>query len=149
MAYRPDAVATDSKGAPVLIVEAKRRAEATREWAAAFRRNLIAHGALDTPAYFLLVFPRRLFLWEPDQADALDDPPRFEIDATTLLAPYFEEAGVAPDTVSGYGFELIVAAWLYDVLRQAGQDEPRAHWLIESGLGNRLRGARLSLEPAL
>ena len=77
--------------------------------------------------------------------------PTFEVDVESTFAPYFESAGVDPRNVGGYAFELIVAAWLGDVMWPAlsteGQGDDR-DWLARSGFRAAVRGGRIEYEAA-
>ena len=65
------------------------------------------------------------------------------------LAPYFESVDVSPGEVSGHAFELVVGAWLGDVMRSArrtGEDTDTLHRLIESGFRTAVKDGRLEYE---
>jgi hypothetical protein len=77
--------------------------------------------------------------------------PAFEVDAQPIFKPYFGRAGVNPADVSGRAFELVVAAWLGDLIRLAEQPENLSngqHWLVETGLLDAVRNGRIEYEVA-
>jgi hypothetical protein len=122
----------------VLAVEAKRRSNASAEWAAQMRRNLSAHGMVPDAPYFLLALPDKFFLWK--DAPALQAvPPDFEFDATDALRPYLDLLHYPVDELSAASFESIVRLWLEDLVRENGSG--RSSWLRASGLDKQLRNA--------
>ena len=144
---RADIVAVGASGSSTLVVEVRDRLGVSPDWAAKLRRNLIAHGVVGNAKYFLLATPDRFFLWKDIAVGALEVPPTCLIDAMDLLAPYFAAAGISPKKVSEHSFELIVAAWLRDLL--ATDDLPtnvrQTHpWLSE--LFDELKGGHVACE---
>ncbi len=147
MSSRADLVAFDVTGGSVLVVEAKDRLRVSADWAAKLRRNLVAHGVVGKAKYFLLATPDRFFVWINGAEDLSEVPPTYEIDPSELLAPYFSAAGITPETVSGDSFELIVGAWLRDLLatdtlpNEIHQNHP---WL--SAVFDDLKGGHVAYE---
>ena len=119
----------------VLVVEVKNKLNASSEWAARLRRNILAHGTLPKSPYFLLVFPDRFYLWTAADTQLDQSEPNYTIDARPILQPYFEQARVAAKQISGQSLELIVASWLGETIHseELSKDESQ-RWLIESGL---------------
>ena len=152
MGYPADIAAYDNAGKVVLIVEVKSRRGTSADWAAKTRRNILAHSSALAVPYFLLALPDRFYLWKSTGSETIKEgePPTFEVDAFPLLRPYYERLGQATaDSLSGGGFELIVASWLTEILwAQDPSDlsEQNRQWLEESGLYQALRGARLAVE---
>lgn len=139
---RYDFAAYDGDGHLKVLIEAKRRSHTSRDWAAAFRRNLLAHGHTPEAELFVLVLPDRIYTWRA--GSAMDAPPDAEIDAAPILAPYFKRAHVDPKTIDAMAFELLVAWWLEDLARQVGPDEQ----LQRSGLAEALAGGRIARDVA-
>ena len=128
-------------GSLALLVDAKTRKGTSTHWAAELRRNLIAHGALSLKTMFLLATPGAVYVWRSGlPADALAS---HEFVAGQLFRPYLEAAGFTPDAVNGDAFELIVGAWLRDVVH--GSAERNAH-LEGTGLPSLLKGGRVESE---
>jgi hypothetical protein len=125
-----------------LVVEARRRSQTSADWAAHFRRNLMAHANLAPGGLFAIVAPDKIYTWRAGAPP--DAPPDAEIDARPIFAPYFERAKTAPDHIDAMAFELLVAWWLEDVARGAGSN----HDLEESGLLEALAGGRIAREVA-
>ena len=147
MSSRADMVAVDAAGGSILVVEAKDRLRVSAAWAAKLRRNLIAHGVVGMAKYFLLATPDRFFLWKNAADDLSEVPPTYEIDPSDLLAPYFTAAGITPETVSGHSFELIVGAWLRDLLASdtlPNEIHQKHPWL--SALLDDLKGGHVAYE---
>jgi hypothetical protein len=66
MAVRRDSgwdLSVDNRdGQLALVVEVKRKTNASPEWAAKLRRNILAHGTFPKAPYFLMVFPDKFYL---------------------------------------------------------------------------------------
>jgi hypothetical protein len=124
-------------GQLALVVEIKRKTNVSPEWAAKLRRNILAHGTFPKAPYFLMVFPDKFYLWSNAEAYQDQSEPTYTIDASPILQPYFERAGVAADQISGASLELIVASWLGEIIHANQLPEnidASQQWLIESGL---------------
>ena len=155
MAITPDAgwdlSIKDPKGQLVLIVEVKRKTNASPDWAATFRHNILAHGTFPNAPYFLLAFPDKFYLWANTEAYPEQTQPTYAIDARPILRPYLEGAGVTADQISGQSLEIIIASWLGEIIH-SGQppttDDISLYWLVESGLYNALAGGRFDHEAA-
>lgn len=61
--HRADLLISDRAGNPVATVELKNRKDMSRDVAVEFRRNLAAHGALESTPYFLLLSQDAGYLW--------------------------------------------------------------------------------------
>lgn len=138
-------------GQLALVVEIKRKTNASREWAAKLRRNIFAHGIFPKAPYFLMVFPDKFYLWSNADAYQEQSEPTYTIDASPVLQPYFERAGVAADQISEASLELIVISWLRAIIHSDQLPEnidASQQWLIESGLYAALVGGKLEYEAA-
>ncbi len=138
-------------GQLALVVEIKRKTNATPEWATKLRRNIFAHGTFPKAPYFLMVFPDKFYLWSNSQAYQDQSEPTYTIDAFPILQPYFERAGVVADQISGASLELIIASWLGEIIHSNQLPEnidASQQWLIESGLYAALVGGKLEHEAA-
>ncbi len=73
------------------------------------------------------------------------------IDASPILQPYFQRAGVTNDQISRQSLELIVASWLGEIIHSEkppeGLDDSQ-RWLIDSGLYAALAGGKFQHEVA-
>jgi hypothetical protein len=152
---RPDSrwdLSVDNRnGQLTLVVEVKRKTNVSPEWAAKLRRNILAHGTFPKAPYFLMVFPDKFYLWSNAEAYQEQSEPTYTIDASPILQPYFERAGVAPDQISGVSLELIVTSWLGEIIHANQLPEnidASQQWLIESGLYAALVGGKLEHEAA-
>lgn len=139
----------DANGRLTALAEVKNRKGTSGRWAAKTRRNLLAHGVGCGSDYFLLITPDRLYAWKDAGTEPSEVWPTFEAETGPTFAPYFSHAGVVPDQASGQAFELVVAAWLSDVMRCAdlpdqGSDDRR--WLDESGLRAAIQDGRVEHE---
>ncbi len=121
----------------ILDIEVKTKLNASPEWAARFRRNILAHGTFPKGPYFLMVFPDRFYLWTGADAQSDQREPTYTIDARPILQPYFERAGVTAEHISDQSLELIVASWLGTIIysEQSPEDINKSQqWLVDSGL---------------
>lgn len=155
MAMGPDSgwdLSVDNRdGQLALVVEIKRKTNVSPEWAAKLRRNIFAHGTFPKAPYFLMVFPDKFYLWSNAEAYQDQSEPTYTIDASPILQPYFERAGVAADQISGASLELIVTSWLGEIIHSDQLPEKidaSQQWLIESGLYAALVGGKLEHEAA-
>ena len=142
-----DLVAYDAEGQITLVAEIKNRAGTSRAWATQMRRNLLAHGVMPHSRFFLLALPDRFYLWR-DAGNAPEPvEPSYELDATPFLQPYYEEAQLSPDNVSGLSFELIVTSWLNELIWSgvpASVPEAQRKLLEDSGLLKALEGGSVT-----
>ena len=142
----------DRSGRLTAIAEIKNKLGTSREWAARTRRNLLAHGRAFSADFFLLVTPDRLYVWERAGTEPVQAPPPYEADTRPGLAPYFESAGVDPRYVSGHAFELLVGAWLSDLIRSEemrGESSDDQKWLAKSGFRNAVKGGHVEYEAVV
>jgi hypothetical protein len=132
-------------GQLMLIVEVKTKRNASPEWAARLRRNLLAHGTLLKAPYFLMVFPDRFYLWTDADDQIEKSQPDYIIDAGPILKPYFEQAGISEEQISSQSLDLIVASWLGKIIHTEkfleDTDESQ-QWLISSGLYPAIAGGQ-------
>lgn len=141
----------DRDGRLIAVAEVKNKQGTSPEWAAKLRRNILAHGRHYNADFFLLVTPDRLYIWKSAGAVPTLIQPTYEFDARPIFAPYFERAGVKPSDISGHAFELMVAAWLGDLIRSEEQREALTNGqrlLVESGFLTAARDGRIAYEEA-
>jgi hypothetical protein len=146
-----DILVFDKNGQTALIAEVKNKRGTTSGWAAKMRRNMYAHNLLPDAPFFLLALPDRFYLWNNARITNDASEPTHQIDPMPFLQPYFERSGVAPNSITGKSFELIIASWLNQVLRAGSQQDLQdgnQDWLVSSGLFDRLTGGHLALETA-
>ncbi len=149
MSAQWDLTAFDRDNRLVLAVEVKSKLDASADWAAQFRRNILAHGTLPNARYLLMAFPDRFYLWENVGSAHEPVEPTYTVDARPLLQPYFEQSGVAAEQVSGQSLELIVASWLNEVIHKTPDElDASEQWLVESGLYEAVAGGNLDTEVA-
>jgi hypothetical protein len=148
MSELADIVAYNPEGEIALIVEVKSRTNTSRVWATRMRRNMLAHGSFPSTPYFLLALPDRLYLWK--DAGTIPDliEPRFEFDATPFFQPYYTEAELAPEKLNTQSFEVIVTAWLNELIQSGIPDQTpttQRQLLEESGLVMALKNGNVAL----
>lgn len=144
-----DLVVCNPKNEIVLIVESKNRIGTSSTWAAETRRNMFAHGTTPNSPYFLLALPDRFYLWK----DAGNTPdlvlPSYEIDARPFLQPYFEKAHLSPNEVGYYSFELLISAWMNELINWGiapNVPDESKKLLQDSGLPEALKDATIALQ---
>ena len=141
----------DRTGRLIAIAEVKNKEGTSPEWAAKFRRNMLVHGGYSQADFFLLVTPDRLYIWKNAGTAPTLVQPTYELDAQPLFAPYFERARMSPNDISGHAFELMVAAWLGDLVRSEEQREAFIEGqrvLAESGFLMAVKDGRIEYEEA-
>ena len=141
----------DRDGRLTAVAEIKNKRGTSREWAAKFRCNVLDHGGCYRADFFLVITPDRLYIWKNAGATSTLVQPTYELDAQPLFAHYFERPGVNPNDISGQAFELVVAAWLEDLVRSEEQRAALANGqreLAESGFLTAVRGGRIAYEEA-
>lgn len=149
-----DLSVVDRNGQLVLVVEVKRKLNASPQWAAQFRSNILAHGTFANAPYTLIVFPDKFYLWtdvksQLDRSGLIDREPDYTIDARPILQPYFHRAKVTADSISGLNLELIVLGWLSELIysgKLAETLDNSLEWLIDSGLFAALAGGQVKHE---
>lgn len=134
-----------------LVVEVRSTPGASLESVIYARQNLLAQGLIPRSPYFLLALPDSFYLWKDNRPSADDRPPDYVIDAAEALAPYLAGTTLSLPTISKYGLELLVLAWLEDVVRRArsGDTSDAAYqWLFDSGLYQAIRDGAVVTEAA-
>src|SRR5436305_970396 len=151
MASRPDITLYDREGRLLLVAEVKYKRETTPKWAAALRRNLLAHEGFRQTEYFLVLTPDQLYLWKGIKAEATAVRPDFVADSRPLFLPYLQSAGLDLDRLSAPVFELMAISWFSDLVHSRRDTESLGHdraWLVESGLLDAVRNGRLAYDLA-
>lgn len=124
-----------------LLVEAKNTTAPSTEWAARFLRNLFIHARVPESAYFILALRDHLYLWRHPAPDV--HHPDFEADTAVVLGPYLTHLNTTLDKLSETGFELLIEAWLSDLVAGTLPDTPNHRWLEESGLADSVRDGEI------
>lgn len=148
--FYTDLALYNREGRLIAVAEVKNKQGTSSEWAAKFRRNLFAHNGYSKANFLLLATPDRLYFWKDTGVTPSVIQPTYEIDAQPIFSPYFEKAGVSPRNISEQAFELVVAAWLGDLVRSEEPQEPTTGqgWLRESGFLMAVRDCRIAYEEA-
>ena len=158
---RADVVVQDRGGKPVLVVEAKSRFDVTRRWAARTFRNLYAHGSVPDAPYFLLALPDAFYLWRDPVRKALEAftggereevLPDYAVPAWETVRPYLGGEDVSPEEVSAYSMQMVMSAFLADLLNSDLSRESAPDgllWLFDSGLYDAIRGGSFASSAAV
>ena len=124
-------------GNAIVAVEARNVESPSGDWAAQFLRNLLEYGDVPRCQYFLLALRNRMYLWsDPAPPVSLPD---FEGDTSDALEPYLVRLHRPLDTVSQSGFEMLIQAWLGELVMGILPDAGDRKWLVESGLADAVR----------
>ena len=148
---RADLALYNRDGQLIAVVEVKNKLGTSALWAAQLRRNILAHGGFQNVPYFLLMTPDRIYLWKDAGTDPVPTSPTYEKAAQGIFSPYFDKSAIEPSEVSSAAFELIVTAWLGNLVRTADKPEDltsEVAWLVESGLLGAIQDGRLEYEVA-
>ncbi|HXA66993.1 MAG TPA: hypothetical protein VNV82_17680 [Bryobacteraceae bacterium] len=146
-----DLIAYDYAGHAILVGEVKSRVGTSEQWAALFRRNMLAHGILPRALFFLIATPERIYFWKQDKPGISDEPPAFTIDVAKEFKQYFEKLGKAPQAIGEQALELLVLSWLTDIARTGKarvKEDASMRWLADSGFIESLEHARFEMNPA-
>lgn len=145
-----DLLVDNRNGQLALAVEVKSKTNVSPQWAARLRGNILAHGTFPEAPYFLMVFPDKFYLWTDAQANRERCEPTYTIDASPILQPYFERAGVEGEQISSTSLELIIASWLGEIVHSEKwlENVDARHWLIDSGLYAAIAGGKFEQEAA-
>lgn len=150
MSIRPDITVYDDEGNLALVVEIKNKTGTDKEWAAKTRRNMFVHGFLPRAGFFLMTLPDRFYLWKGDPSPELEKP-AYEVEPGPFFQSYFDEGDMRLDNLSEGGFELLVVAWLSELIRtgELPDVEPQyTQWLVESGLFKAIQRGHVVAEVA-
>ena len=131
-----------------LIVEVKSYRNATDEWAAKLRRNLLADGFIPASEFFLLVLPEYSYLWR--SCESLDAVPAdYKFSTKDVLQLRGDTAN--PDKLSSFGLELLTSSWLNALaVSQVSRGEvPELDWIFDSGLYDSIKDGSVKVESEL
>ncbi len=135
---------------PQLIIEIKRQAGVSAEWAAKIRRNLLVHGGIQPTPFFLLVSSDYLYLWK--DATSFDViAADYQIETAKVLSPYIKQTALKLEEMSEYSLEMVVMLWLNDIIRPRPDSTANGSdvaWLYESGLYKAIRDGAIMTEVA-
>jgi hypothetical protein len=142
----------NNAGRLIAVVEVKNKPGTSREWAAQLRSNVLAHGGFRSSDFFLLITPDKLYVWKDAGIKPAVITPTYVVDAQPILKPYFEAAHIEPAAINGPTFELVVGAWLGDLIRSESKSSQVSStsedWLTESGLLDAVKNGRVEYEAA-
>ena len=131
-----------------LIVEVKNYRNATDEWAAELRRNLLVDGFIPAAEFFLLVLPEYSYLWHRcESPDAV--PADYKFPTKDVLQLRGDTA--SPDKLSSFGLELLTSSWLNALaVSQVSRGEaPELDWAFDSGLYDSIKDGSVKVESKL
>lgn len=138
----------------VLVVEVKKKpvsGAASKGWAMGIRHNLLAHAGIPGAPYFLLAVPPDvIYLWKNDSPLTVEENPNYEVEAGELFEPYFKRLSTVQGNVNEYYYlELVVTAWLRDLVESEPQGNADLRWFYDSGLYGAVRNGTVVMQAAL
>lgn len=144
-----DILVKSPQGIPALVVEVKAKEGESPDWAIRLRRNLVVHAWMSVNTYFLLITPKKFYLWRPsDNQDPLRSPDH-EGDSTSVLYRNSMVQAHSSERLSEESLQVLVASWLNDVMHaKRSEIGPCGAWLIDSGLFDAIRDGTVLLESA-
>lgn len=131
-----------------LIVEVKSYRNATDEWAAKLRRNLLGDGFIPASEFFLLVLPEYSYLWRRcESLDAVQADYKFSTKDVLQL----RGDAANSERLSSVGLELLTSSWLnaLAVSQVSREEAPELDWIFDSGLYDSIRGGSVRVESKL
>ena len=133
-----------------LVGEVKTKMGTSPEWATRFRHNILEHGHVTIPPYFLLAFPDHFYLWKHADIDESNEP--YMVDVRAIFHAYFAGKTEGEPGLSHDSFEMLVASWLGEVIHAPKHDESDSkaamQWLFDSGLYRAIEGGQVECEVA-
>ena len=151
MRFNADMAIYDKTGQLALVVEAKNKLHTSSSWAAKMRRNMLAHGLMPNPRFFLLALPDRFYLWKNDGVVSEITPPNYEVDPRPFLQTYYNWPERSLISLTGESFELVVSSWLSKLLQTdvLPLELQKQDWLVESGLFETIKLGHLADQVAV
>lgn len=146
MSRQADIAVYAPNGRILLVAEVKTKLGASAEWAAQMRQNLLMHAAIPNAPFFLLAFPDRFYLWKDGKLDAAPILPDYDIETVDLLASYIDRLGIPLATLSEPSLEMLVTAWLHDLVHVDFLQRDAHAWLFDSGLYEALKYGSVATE---
>jgi hypothetical protein len=131
-----------------LIVEVKSYRNATDEWAAKLRKNLLGDGFIPASEFFLLVLPEYSYLWRRcESLDAVQADYKF----STKDVLQFRGDAANSERLSSVGLELLTSSWLnaLAVSQVSREEAPELGWIFDSGLYDSIKGGSVRVESKL
>jgi hypothetical protein len=148
MPSQPDIAVYSADHQLQLVVEIKNLPSSDPKWAAKLHRNLLAHQAVPTSPFFLLVLPDHLYLWSGKRPKT-SGLPNYQASTATALRKYLSEDPARSHSINGLGLELAVRSWLRDLTSEDSTDEDQSsteQWVKESGLFEAVKQGSVRVE---
>ncbi|CAM4106689.1 hypothetical protein [Corallococcus exiguus] len=114
-----DFTVRDRSGQAKVQADVRAQPGTTREWAAGYWINLEAVDLRPRGEFFLLITPDKLYGWAPAQVKGRGMP-TWVLDATNMLAPYYERVGTGPQDIQPLAFVMMVSWWLHELTAAEG-----------------------------
>jgi hypothetical protein len=140
-----DLAVTSPDGHIVLIVECKGGSSAPAAEASRFRRNLLNHQLLPPAHFFMLVYPKSIYLWKAETP--ADAPPDFDAPFSTILQEYAPTLSEPSFPLQGSSLEFVIHSWLSEIaagIRKPKSDSAAEQLLVKSGLYSSLLNSKIT-----
>ena len=143
---KADIVVYDRNKQITLITEVKNKPNVSWQWAAQWRRNILAHEELPDVTFFMIALPNKFYLWKDAGNKAKVIEPSFEINAEPILKTYLQKDR---KILTENGLESVISSWLNSLLNIENNDLSIQDWGIRSGFFNAIKGGTLVNEVFL
>ena len=131
-----------------LVVEVKGKSDATPQWAAQIRRNLLSHLLIPPAPFFLLASRDHFYLWKDGTAQLDAKLPDYVVDSRPIIAPYIDNTSIKLERIGDSSLQLIITSWLNLLVNSQlspADISGTEKWLLESGLYDAIKKG--SVEP--
>jgi hypothetical protein len=131
-----------------LVVEVKGKTDATPQWAARMRRNLLAHSIIPPAPFFLLAAREHFYLWRNGTTVFDAKLPDYVVDSRPIVAPYIKNTPIRLERMGDSSLQLIMTSWLSGLVNSKlspESAEPAEKWIFDSGLYDAIKEG--SVEP--
>ena len=116
MSIQADLIVYDPLDHPKTIIEIKSKRKTSDGWASQLLRNLLAHGFLIEPEFFVVITIDRIYLWKNNNhSNPTNSIPTCSVDTKSIWQQYTSKDELSGPFIDGKSFELIVFNWLRDI----------------------------------
>lgn len=145
---RADVAVYGPDGTLRLVVEVKRKIDASAQWISELRQDLYQFEAIPRAPYFLLALPDYLHLWKEGPANREASPPDYSVETASILAPYLGNPPLALGEISAFGLEMLISSWLTELVNGYPPPDLSAlsqPWLLDSGLYEAIKHGKVAV----
>jgi|GEM_PF-1214978 len=130
------------------IIDIKNKRNFSVEDARKLRRNIMVHDMMRSK-YFVLISQDQGYLWDNEKSAGIWDMPFISFSMNEVISRYYKSIGLDETRLRRNELELIVAQWIYDLVRlgegRSFTTEPEKT-LAEGGFIDIIQGANVHSE---